>query len=208
MKVALPSAPAGARRNPSTALLVTSIVMMAVAGLLFLFAYQLANQARGGGLGAQSLTRSPARNFTISRLGGGTIDLASLKGRPVLVNFWASWCVPCREEASTLERAWQTYEPRGVAFVGINIWDSETTASDFTNQFGLTYPNGVDADGKVAIDYGVRGVPETFFIDRQGMLVSKYVGPVLNNGSGLPQLGAMDQQYLTHTLDGLLSGAR
>lgn len=107
-----------------------------------------------------------------------TIRLADLAGRPTVVNFWASWCQPCRDEADVLERFAQEYGPRGVAFIGVNVWDSGDKASDFLDEFGVTYANGLDAGGSAAIEFGVTGLPETFFVDRQGQLVRKFIGPV------------------------------
>jgi len=178
--------------------------LIAVGGVVFLLGYSLATQSRAAGLGAQSLASSPAHDFTLTSFDGGTIQLSSFQGRPVMVNFWASWCVPCRQEAPTLEQSWQTYQGRGAIFLGVNIWDKESDARGFLNEFGITYPNVMDPNGAVAIDYGLRGVPETFFVDRAGKLASKYVGPVLNEGSGQLQLSAMDPNFLSKELDGLL----
>ena len=185
--------------------LTASPVLAVVAALLFLLGYQLANQGAmsSAKLGAQSTT-GPAHDFTLPLFEGGTVQLSGLKGQPVMVNFWASWCVPCRDEAPILERTWQQYKDRGVVFLGVDIWDTEANARAFMREFGLTYPTALDRDGKVAIDYGVRGVPETFFVDREGKLAGKYIGPVLNGGSGALQLAGMDAGYLTRTLDALL----
>jgi cytochrome c biogenesis protein CcmG/thiol:disulfide interchange protein DsbE len=108
----------------------------------------------------------------------GELDLAALRGQPVVVNFWASWCQPCRDEAPLLERFAAEYGPRGVAFVGVNVWDNAASARAFVAEFGLSYPNGTDARGSAAIDYGLTGLPETFFLDRDGQIVSKFVGPL------------------------------
>ncbi len=180
-------------------------ILVVVAGLLFLLGYTLAGQSSGTfRLGAQAVGSGPAADFTLERLDGGTVQLTALRGQPVMINFWASWCVPCREEAPTLQRAWETYKDRGAVFLGVNIWDSDANARAFIREFGITYPNLLDRDGKVAIEYGLRGVPETFFVNRQGSLASKYVGPVLNAGSGQLQLAGMDADFLRRTLDGLL----
>jgi len=91
-----------------------------------------------------------------------------------------------------------------VVFLGVDIWDKESDARAFLREFGITYANVMDPSGAVAIDYGVRGVPETFFVDRAGKMASKYVGPVLNTGSGQLQLAAMDPNYLSQQLESLL----
>lgn len=118
----------------------------------------------------------PAPPFTLSRLDGGTVRLEDLRGKVVFLNFWASWCPPCREEARMLEAAWRAYEDRDVLFVGANMQDEESAARAFLEEFGVTYPNGVDRGSRIAIDYGVWGLPETFIIDRTGRITYKHVG--------------------------------
>ncbi|MGH2370769.1 MAG: TlpA disulfide reductase family protein, partial [Chloroflexota bacterium] len=103
--------------------------------------------------------------------------LADRRGRPVLVNFWASWCPPCREEAPRLERLWREYRERGVAVVGIDVWDTERDARRFLREAGVTYPNGPDPGGRIAMDFGVAGVPETVLIDGDGQIARKWIGP-------------------------------
>jgi cytochrome c biogenesis protein CcmG/thiol:disulfide interchange protein DsbE len=125
------------------------------------------------------LLGKPAASFQLRTFDGGEISVEGLRGRVVVVNFWASWCYPaCYEEAPALERAWRAYRDRGVTLVGINIQDREEPARKFLRDFGHTFPNAPDLSGKVAIDYGVYGVPETFFIDRQGRIRGKHVGAV------------------------------
>jgi cytochrome c biogenesis protein CcmG/thiol:disulfide interchange protein DsbE len=106
------------------------------------------------------------------------LRLISLRGQPVVLNFWASWCDPCREEAPVLERFAAEYGPRGIVFLGVNVWDNPDKARAFLQEYGITYRNGFDAGGGAAIDYGLTGLPETFFVDREGRLVRKFIGPV------------------------------
>ncbi|MFQ5684136.1 MAG: TlpA family protein disulfide reductase [Candidatus Binatia bacterium] len=117
-----------------------------------------------------------ASPFTLPLFDGGTIRLEDLRGKVVFLNFWASWCPPCRAEARTLEAVWQKYKDRDVVFLGIDIQDTEQDAHAFLKEFGITYLNARDASGKVAIEYGVWGIPETFFIDREGRITYKQVG--------------------------------
>jgi len=125
------------------------------------------------------LIGKPAAPFTLATFDGGQVSLEALRGRVVVVNFWASWCYPaCYEEAPALARAWQTYKDRGVMMIGINIQDKEEPAKKFLTQFGHTFPNAPDPAGRVSVDYGVYGVPETFFIDRAGRVRWKQVGAV------------------------------
>jgi len=122
------------------------------------------------------LIARPAPPFALPRLDAGTIALESLRGKVVFLNFWASWCAPCRAEAPALEAAWLRYRDRDVVFVGVDIQDKEEDARAFLRDFRITYPNVRDVSGKVAIDYGVWGIPETFIIDRDGRITYKHVG--------------------------------
>ncbi len=125
------------------------------------------------------LVKKPAPPFTLKVFDGGPLHLEDLRGKVVLLNFWASWCFPaCYEEAPVLEQAWRAYRDRGLMVVGVDIQDTEAAARQFIDQFKLTFPNGPDPGGKIAIDYGVYGVPETFVIDKQGVIAFKQVGAV------------------------------
>jgi len=120
-----------------------------------------------------------APTFRITGFDGATIDTAALRGQILVVNFWASWCYPaCYEEAPRLQRIWQDLGDEGVVVIGVNIQDREGPAREFIAQFKQTFPNGMDRTGRVAIDFGVYGVPETFVIDPAGRIVGKYDGAV------------------------------
>ena len=119
----------------------------------------------------------PAAPFSLTSFDGAPVELAALRGKVVVLNFWASWCYPaCYEEAPALERGWQAYKDRGLVLVGVDIQDKEEPAKKFLAQFGHTFANAPDPAGRVAVDYGVYGVPETFFIDRAGRIRFKHVG--------------------------------
>lgn len=129
----------------------------------------------------------PARDFSVAWLQGqehlknaasAKLSLSDFKGQPVILNFWASWCVSCREEARDFERFWQARANKDIVIVGIAIQDTEDAAHKFAQQYGKTYILGLDVDGRAALDYGVTGVPETFLIDRDGKIVHKESGPV------------------------------
>ena len=125
------------------------------------------------------LVGRPAALFSLTALDGQPVALESLRGKVVVLNFWASWCVPaCYEEAPVLESGFRQWRDRGVMVVGVDIQDTTEAAQKFVNRFELTFPNGRDHNGRVSIDYGVYGVPETFFIDRQGRIRLKHVGAV------------------------------
>ena len=128
------------------------------------------------------LVGRPAAAFTLTAFDGQPLALESLRGKVVVVNFWASWCRPaCYEEAPVLERGWRAWRDRGVVVVGVDIQDTVEAAQKFIGDFSLTFPNARDTAGKVSIDYGVYGVPETFFIDRRGRIRAKHVGAVTDD---------------------------
>lgn len=118
--------------------------------------------------------------FSLPSLDGDKlIELKDYRGKPVVINFWASWCGPCREEMPFLERAWKEYKDKGVIFLGINVLDEEKNAKDFINFFNISYTNLKDSSGKVTNTYGVVGLPVTFFIDKEGRIVRRNYGPFL-----------------------------
>lgn len=129
----------------------------------------------------------PAKDFDVTLLEGASwlpnakadkVKLSDLRGKPVILNFWASWCVSCREEAMYLEAYWKRYREKGVIVLGIAIQDTPETAREFAKLHGKTYPIALDDSGKTTIDYGVYGVPETFVIDPNGIILHKEAGPV------------------------------
>lgn len=129
--------------------------------------------------------RRPAPDFTLPLLPpyraewGETFRLADHLGkRPIVLNFWASWCYPaCYEEAPILEASWRRHREE-VLFVGVNTQDKEEEALRFVAQFGLTFPQVYDPRGRVGVDYGMYGVPETFFIDREGRVLARHAGAI------------------------------
>jgi cytochrome c biogenesis protein CcmG, thiol:disulfide interchange protein DsbE len=157
---------------PTRALKLTGqvIALAAVAGLLGLLVWRLTHQSHAPKIGG------PAPGFTLRRIGSpGKLDLASLRGRPVVLNFWASWCVPCKGEAKMLESAWRQYRSQGVVFLGVDYHDVTSDARTFLSHHGVTYPTVQDGSGAVADRYGVSAVPETYFVDRRGRLVGVHI---------------------------------
>ena len=118
--------------------------------------------------------------FTFTTFEGETISLADLKGQGVVLNFWASWCDPCREEAAMLEATWQAEQENGIVFIGLDYLDQEPAAKAYLAEFGITYPNGPDLQSAAARRYGIKGVPETFFINPQGEITDIVIGPIVS----------------------------
>jgi len=130
----------------------------------------------------------------------GRVSLRELRGVPVVLNFWASWCVPCAQEAPLLERTWRAQaRPRGVLFLGLNMQDITSDADSFMNRFGVDYLNIRDPHNDVARQYGVTGLPETFFIGRSGQVVGHVIGE---------STPAQLQAGMAAALSGQVAGAR
>jgi cytochrome c biogenesis protein CcmG, thiol:disulfide interchange protein DsbE len=177
-------------------LALVSVALVAVLAFLGVAGYALARQnglaagavtagnaGAGKVFGSGELVESkphPAGPIALSLFSGGAWSLGAQRGKPVLVNFWASWCPPCRQEVPVLQQAWQRYHDR-VAFLGVDVWDTDNDAKQFLQSYNATYPNAPDPAGHVAIDYGLTGVPESFFIDRSGKVVQHFVGPLDQN---------------------------
>jgi cytochrome c biogenesis protein CcmG/thiol:disulfide interchange protein DsbE len=145
-------------------------------------------------LGEVRIDPRPAPGFDLAALDGSTLSLADYRGKVVMVDFWTSWCPPCARETPVLASVYDRYRYAPVEFIGISIWDRGQDAIRFVDQYGVSYPVAIDHDGRVAIDYGVTGIPEKFFIDPEGRLVRRFVGP-------------MDDRTLEATLDSMLGRA-
>ncbi len=146
------------------------VTVAALAVVLASLAYGLIS--RGGG----PLREGPAPDFTLKLFDGGEVSLADLQGQVVVLNFWASWCPPCREEAPMLEAVWQRYRGQRVTVIGVDYQDTEAPALAFIEEFGITYPNGPDTRSRIAKSYGVQGVPETFVITGEGEIAEVFIG--------------------------------
>ncbi|MFQ5788362.1 MAG: TlpA disulfide reductase family protein [Thermodesulfobacteriota bacterium] len=121
-----------------------------------------------------------ANNFSLQSLDGAqNVELSEFKGKPVVINFWSSWCGPCRKEMPFLENTWKEFKEKDVILIGINVMDDEGLARNFIKAFDITYLNLYDPSGKVSSKYGVVALPATFFIDREGKITKKNYGPFL-----------------------------
>lgn len=149
-----------------------------IIGLVGLLAWGLSNRSSITGLSGITRVDHPAPDFRLELLSDGDVTLSEQRGKVVVINFWSSTCPPCRTEARDLESAWQAYQDKEVLFIGANIQDTFEHAKRFLNEFGVTYPNGLDEGGRISIDYGVVGIPVTFVVDNEGTVARRWVGEI------------------------------
>jgi len=110
--------------------------------------------------------------------GRSSVSMDDLRGKVLLINFWASWCKPCEQEAPELRATWEYYRERGdVVFLGVDYVDTEPEAREYLRKFGITFPNGPDIGTRISQMFRIKGVPETYFVDRDGVLQYVQVGP-------------------------------
>lgn len=194
-----PKGPAPARPGGRLTLYVALTALAVFVAVAFLI---LRKSEGTSGLGittanyrAQAVTETrPAPDFTMPVLSdSGFITLSDFRGRILVLNFWASWCGPCRLEAPDLQATWERYRDRGVQLLGVDYRDDEAAARAFVDEFGITYPSVFDPAGKLAFDYGLFGVPTTFIIDRGGNIRFQFTG-------------YLDGAVLRRALDDVLGG--
>lgn len=178
------SAPAAARSRGLTARERTFAIAGAVTALALVAAIWFLTGRDAGPQGAaMSEVNRPAPAFAVPALDGGNVSLADYSGKVVLLNFWATWCEPCKRELPALEQAHQTYGDQGLAIIGVNLTDdeqaqggSETQIRAFLDQYGVTYPIALDMEGEVTNAYRVFPLPTSFFIDPQGRIRYVHIG--------------------------------
>lgn len=142
--------------------------------------------------GPQTLTPLPERpvapEFSLVDAGGKTHRLADYRGRPVIVNFWATWCPPCREEMPSMQRGWEQVRDEGVAMLAINVGEDEETVAAFAASYAVDFPLLLDPDSAVVQSWPVKGLPTTFVVDPEGRLVYRAIG-----GRAWDDPGLLDQ---------------
>ncbi|MFC2029281.1 TlpA family protein disulfide reductase [Chloroflexota bacterium] len=172
------------RRRRSPAWIAALAIGLLVVGLLAFSLGSLSNEPLIEG--------SAVPEFQLTSFNDQVMQLDAQPGNVTVVNFFASWCIPCRQEAADLEETWRQYEDQEVQFYGIAYKDAASRAQDFVREFDVTYPSGDDPGNRTARAYGVTGVPETFVVDSYGRLVKHFIGPIT-------------QQQLSNELDKLLT---
>src|SRR5919204_1588696 len=154
-----------------------TVALALVAGLLALLVWRVAHQGDNAARELASGRKPLAPSFDLPRLiGSGTLRLASLRGRVVVLNFWGTWCDPCRAEAPLLAAAYRRWKPHGVAFVGVDVKDFPEDAKRFVHHFGITYPIVRDKEAKISTRYGTFLFPETYLVGRNGRLLERIQG--------------------------------
>ena len=161
---------------------IKGIAILILAILISLFAIflatGLANQASATGRSGEQLIGRKAPEFSAESINGKPVSLSNYPESPIILNFWASWCPPCRDETPHFEKIWRLYKEKDVVVIGINVQDDLNSANEYISEFDVTFVNGMDKNGRIMVDYGVTGLPVTFFLDREGMIIGRWVGSI------------------------------
>ncbi len=157
---------------------IISAALVAAVAVLILYSFGNRFSPESGKWPESPLIGKPAPDFSLKLFNGKPLNMKELNGKVVVLNFWASWCLPCAYEAEEINRAEKTYGERNVVFLGVNVMDNTEDAIRFTAKHKINYPNGYDPEKTIHINYGVAGVPETFFIDENSKVLGKISGPV------------------------------
>ena len=169
------------------ALAVTGLVLALGVAVFLIMQGNAINQFSGN----STESKEVAPNFTLTLLDGNSFQLSDYKGKPVLINFFASWCLPCREEMPVLEKIVRKYQPQGVVFLGIAVDDTEEKMKDFIKRYDVTVPVGLDKSTEIQKSFSLYGIPSTYFIDKEGAINYFHAG-------------AVTEDLLKHELDKLL----
>jgi peroxiredoxin len=145
-----------------------------------------------------------APDFLLETLEGDDLRMSSFRGRPVVVNFWATWCTSCREEIPQLAAAYDRFSDDALVIIGVDLQESVAAVRRFADEFGMQFPVVIDKDGRVADRYRLLGVPTTYFIDRDGLVRSVFTGPFLAEGQSTTAQGAITESQLERRIGEIL----
>lgn len=188
------------QQNPRSRIRRIVLVFLPALAFIALLAYGL---AKSGSSGIEVGDAAP--EFELPELsGGGSISSEELKGSPVVINFWASWCVPCRDEAPILEEAWRRYRDEGIVVLGVNVNDAQSDAKEFVEEFDITYPIVRDLHDELVDEFASAGLPETYFVDHEWNFLSTASGAKQGEESGTAYFGAISEEQLTTNIEVLL----
>ncbi len=158
----------------------SAILVLAILIALFtvFLATGLSNRTSATGRSGEQLIGKKSPDFLAAGIDGDPVSLSNYLGSPIILNFWASWCPPCRDETPHFEKIWRLYRQKNVVILGINVQDTLADADEYIREFDVTFTNAIDKNGKIMVDYGVTGLPVTFFIDRDGIIIGRWVGSI------------------------------
>ena len=158
-----------------------SIVIIFSIIFLFIFIMYLSLFSKNISLSVSPLVGQKAPEFNLKTFENKDISSVSLNDKGVVLNFWASWCVPCVEEVGVIDRANLKYKNDDIVFIGINIWDDNENAVNFINKYNANYLNAVDPSNEIQVNFGIQGVPETYFINKEGIIINRFQGQLTDN---------------------------
>ena len=156
------------------------------------------------GLDVKAEEGALAPDFLLGRLDGSELRLSDLRGQPVVLNFWATWCAPCRKEIPQFVDAYERHRGEGLVIVGVNMQEGKGIVRPYAEDFGMTFPIAIDVDGEVADAYRILGLPTTYFIDREGIVRSVFTGPFEQSDRGTEVRGAIEQSELDRRIADIL----
>ena len=156
------------------------------------------------GLSVEAKEGALAPDFLLETLGGEELRFSDLRGSPVVVNLWATWCSPCRKEMPQLVEAYARYRDDGLEVVALNVQESASIIQPFVDDFGIDFTVALDKNGRVSDAYRILGLPVTYFIDREGVITDVFQGPFVERLRGTQVQGAIEQDDLTARIEEIL----